>query len=287
MTIQDTGKSTVTAWRDWVIEDTDGEPISLQEYSCRLASASRRNHEVESKIAAALGETQAWPKRIINTLVRKLGPEVCLSLLEETMQIEESGGMMTSDGKKRRTPGGTFFKLAKEKGGPEIQDLDIWTPQWKRKPQGALVRPDGTLAPLPSAPAPAQAVAPQKTSTQNTSGGGKGTVSKITLIGRPQQPGDIAFRTGYTAVVLHSTKTPALPKGLPSPSSEPTDYVVLISAKQWSKVERCLDDPEDSLIIEGFPQVNRTNGSITVFASNVTSKVMQRQLREQQQQKAG
>ena len=41
------------------------------------------------------------------------GLDLVKSLLEETLNIESSGGMMTTDGLRRRTSGGIFFTLLK------------------------------------------------------------------------------------------------------------------------------------------------------------------------------
>jgi hypothetical protein len=41
-----------------------------------------------------------------------LGPERCQILLKATLQLEAKGGALTSNGNRRRTPGGLFYKLA-------------------------------------------------------------------------------------------------------------------------------------------------------------------------------
>jgi hypothetical protein len=50
---------------------------------------------------------------------------------------------------------------------------------------------------------------------------------------------------------------------------------VYIASKQWKKVEEAIKDPEDSLIIEGFPKIDQEMSAIAVFASNVTTKKLQ------------
>ncbi len=106
---------------------------------------------------------------------------------------------------------------------------------------------------------------------------------KIILIGRPSS--QIADKGTYVALVMQSQKTPALPKGRPTPSADiKTNYVVYIAAKQWRKVADCLADLQDALIIEGFPQIKLGNGSIAVFATNVTTKKLQQARKDQQRQ---
>lgn len=70
-------------------------------------------------------------------------------------------------------------------------------------------------------------------------------------------------------------KLPALPKGVPAPQATKTNYIVYIAAKQWNSVAATTSDPEDVLIVEGFPQIDAANNAISVFASSVTSKKLQ------------
>ena len=64
-------------------------------------------------IATALGEAADGPRRRIAEIIDDLGEEQSLGLLQETKRIEEAGGQMLPNGKRRRTPGGVFFSLAK------------------------------------------------------------------------------------------------------------------------------------------------------------------------------
>jgi hypothetical protein len=95
---------------------------------------------------------------------------------------------------------------------------------------------------------------------------------KITLIGRP---GKVVERGVSLIIGMQSTKVPALPKGLPTPPITPTDYVVFIARKQWAKVGNAIQNPDDALIIEGFPVIDPQAKGIVVFAQNVTTKLLQ------------
>ncbi len=66
-------------------------------------------------IARQLGETQPGPIQQIRRIVLRLGPDPAMSLLQETQQIEAQGGMLLPDGSRRRTPGGVFFHLVKDR----------------------------------------------------------------------------------------------------------------------------------------------------------------------------
>jgi hypothetical protein len=68
-----------------------------------------------STIAKALGESDEIPLTQIRGVVRVLGEDVSLKLLDETKQIEDKGGMMLPDNSRKRTPGGVFFFLARQK----------------------------------------------------------------------------------------------------------------------------------------------------------------------------
>ena len=71
--------------------------------------------ETVSTIAKALGESDEIPLGQIGGVVKILGEELCLKLLSETQQIEAKGGMMLPDNSRKRTLGGVFFFLARQK----------------------------------------------------------------------------------------------------------------------------------------------------------------------------
>ena len=83
------------------------------------------------RIAAALGETEAQPRTHIARIVRTLGAERALALFEQAMAVEQQGGMVLPDGR-RRTPGGVFFRLAREQATPD-ERARIWP--WTRGPK--------------------------------------------------------------------------------------------------------------------------------------------------------
>lgn len=66
-------------------------------------------------IAKALGEADEGPLAQIKAVVDNLGEQACLTLLAETEKIEKAGGLMRGDGSGRRSPGGVFFFLARQR----------------------------------------------------------------------------------------------------------------------------------------------------------------------------
>jgi hypothetical protein len=94
----------------------------------------------------------------------------------------------------------------------------------------------------------------------------------VTVIGRPSQ---VVERQGVVILALRSTKAPTLPKGLPPLPSTPTNYMIFIQQKQWHKVREAMEQPDDALIVEGYPVHAPRFAGITVYATSVTTKALQ------------
>jgi CHAD domain-containing protein len=86
------------------------------------------------QIATALGETEPAPLMQIRRIVQTLGPERALQLLEQAQAVEAHGGLPVVDGRRRRTPGGVFFRLVREQTTPAERSR-IWPWSKKAKPQ--------------------------------------------------------------------------------------------------------------------------------------------------------
>ncbi len=93
--------------------------------------------QVVQGIAAELGETADVAQLLIKRIVRTLGEDRTRELVRHAQVVEEQGGMLLPDGSRRRTLGGVFFKLAKERATPEERGR-IWVPKHRRpKPKEA------------------------------------------------------------------------------------------------------------------------------------------------------
>jgi hypothetical protein len=105
---------------------------------------------------------------------------------------------------------------------------------------------------------------------------------KITPVGRP---GRIVEKGSVVLTTMQSSKAPTLPRGLPEPPGEPMTCVVYIAGKQWRKVAEAIRDPQDKLIVEGYPAFDKRLGALVVFATSVaTVKNLQAARREAQGQ---
>ena len=87
---------------------------------------------VVKQIATALGETKPMAFGQIKRIVKTIGEERALAILQQALEIEEQGGLMLPDGSRRRTPGGVFFHLVKEQTTLE-ERRQVWFYQGRAK----------------------------------------------------------------------------------------------------------------------------------------------------------
>jgi len=228
------------------------------------------------QIAALLGETEQKPRSQIRRIVRHLGPDAARGYVAEAQRVEAAGGMMLPDGSRRRTLGGVFFTLVRDALSPEERE-QVFPPVFVRKPKPATPREPAPPPPPPPPPFgwddrldPIAAIKPQS---------GKATTVKVTLIGRPAAVDERPQLTMLT--FTQAGPLPPLPKGLPVPNPvPPTTYSVYIGAKQWRQVAEALHNPEDVLIVEGVQVLDQPTGTIAVFATKTTTKLIQQASRQ-------
>jgi phosphorylated adapter RNA export protein len=56
---------------------------------------------------------------VIARALKVLGPERCITLLVDALTIESNGGMWLKDGSRRRSPGGVFLELCRQRSTAE------------------------------------------------------------------------------------------------------------------------------------------------------------------------
>lgn len=234
--------------------------------------------QLVARIAQDLEETADAPRRQIRRIVQQCGAVQALAWLEQTQAIELAGGMRTTDGSRRRTPGGVYFKLVRDhllQAGLRHYVRAIWQ---RRRPS----RPGPTGLPAPSTTMQGELDCPAAMSWNGRGAmigearaqTGKVQQVNITIIGRP---GRVVERSQVTLLLLkHAGPLPALPKGIPVlPHVPETTYIVYVAAQQWRKVKDALTNPDDMLIVEGVQFYDATYQAIAVFARRTTTQLMQ------------
>ena len=141
-------------------------------------------------IAKALGESDEGPLAQIKAVVDQLGEPASLTLLSETEKIEKAGGLMRGDGSGRRSAGGVFFFLARQRLPRDVRAA-IFNDKKPREPRAPGSPPSEPKAARSSAanaaPPPSSSgalprrrvfeVVPASKPAPATSGGGSGYVA--------------------------------------------------------------------------------------------------------------
>jgi hypothetical protein len=211
------------------------------------------------KLAVILGETEEKPIIQLARAVDYLGPEKAQEYTDEAVALAAGEGILTKDKSRKRSPGGTFFTLVRERL-PRKKDWRKIKPVMKQKGD------------QPTSLGEQMAGLIEMTTRLKA---GPLASTKTIIIGRPDT---IQKQAQFVAFTVKDQHPPALPKGLPNFNGK-TKYLVLAATKQWEKVEKKItDDKEDQLYIEGFStaQANFKSG-IVVLAMNVNTIGLMRQ----------
>jgi len=86
----------------------------------RQAAAKERQQrraflQAVDEIATALGETEPRSRATVERSVAVLGIDAAQALRHEVEALEAQGGMLTADGARRRTPGGVYMFILKQR----------------------------------------------------------------------------------------------------------------------------------------------------------------------------
>ncbi len=237
-------------------------------------------YQLTGQIAAKLGEQERTPLRQIRRMLHVVGPERVQAFVAQALEIEAAGGMMLPDGSRRRTVGGVFFRLARDQLS-RAEARAIWYAGGNGNAPRRQLPADRQRTAAPPVDPLEDAVSIIDEVNKRL---GKATTVKLTIIGRP---GEVIEKNGLVVLGMKDETRPALPKGFPPLTSKPTVYLVLVSKKQWAKVSSALGDPDDKLIIEGYPRLDpRVGATITVYATQLTTKLLQAAKRQQRQETA-
>ena len=207
-------------------------------------------------IARRLGEDDQAVIDRIKRIVKLCGLEQALTWADEAEAIQAAGGEMTRDGTRKRTLGGVFFRMVKDRVTQD-QFFRIFPPPPKE----------------PAAGPPPFDYATRQFADEEP---GRIDTVKVSLVGRPE--GGATQHQGVVVLrLINDTPPKNLPAGLPPPPTEPTRHLVFVSPKQWRKVESALKtDPSDRLIIEGWAGYDSSIKGVAIWANRVTTVATER-----------
>ena len=226
------------------------------------------------EIADMLNEANPIALGQIQRMIEKMGEAQVRTFVEEAQQIDMGEGLTVKGGKRRRTLGGVFFYVAKGHIKSKADKRYIWPNMGLGGPKQEKAK-----AEPPFNWGDRVAVIPELIKER-----GEARTMKITLIGRP---GKVTERGNVVLTSMQGTKAPSLPKGLPTPPpAEGTTYIVFIAMKQWRRVAEAIKDPDDALIIEGYPFFDKRMSNMAVLTQSVTTRLLQQKKREAQKAKA-
>jgi len=216
---------------------------------------------ITNKIAAALNEERTIQ---IRQIVSVLGTERTMEFMEQALAIEADGGMQTKDERRRRTPGGVFFKHVR---------TNIPYEEYRQIFSYSATRAMG-LRPARKA-ADERAISEEEAQTfvekVLSLPIGKVRTVKLTLTGRPKQV--VKAKSCMVLAMQGGQPTSGFPKGLPRLPFGDQKFVVFVALKQWRKVSTSLStDLNQELVIEGFPLFDAKKQMTVVMARNVTSR---------------
>ncbi len=209
---------------------------------------------VAQKLAVLLGETEEKPIMQLARAVDVLTAEKAETYANEALEVAAGDGILTRDGSRKRTPGGTFFALVRQR---EAKDHKVWR---KIKP---------VMKPKSEQPVTLADQMPDLIEMTGRLKAGPVTGVKAILTGRPVT---IQKQAQFVAFTLKAAQPPALPKGLPTFKGE-TKYLILAAIKQWEKVEKKItEDKADQLYIEGYSTIQADfKTGIVVLAINLNT----------------
>jgi hypothetical protein len=203
-------------------------------------------------IAKALGEADEGPLAQIKAVVDNLGEQACLTLLAETEKIEKAGGLMRGDGSGRRSPGGVFFFLARQRLPRDIRAA-IFNDKKPRDP-----RAPGSSPPEPKQAKPgASAVVPSALPRRR--------VFEVVPASKPPPPPAYSPAPAAVAAPPRSAPRGEWPPTVPDGAFIPPELpaaVVRAKAKQGAQAAFASLNPTDQylLLVELLGELHAQHG---------------------------
>ena len=235
----------------------------------------------EQVIAAKTAQPNATPeslKPISDTLLDAVSEMLALSYgLEEGKKVSLANLTQIMKGLQQQ------YLIYKE--GKPIPRLSYPTAMLPASQNVLAAAPPSMATPFPTIKSPLDA--PNATTEVQAKSPAQGVTSvKVNIAGRPDSVAEKGDQV--TLIMRYTPKLPAgLPKGVPQPSGVTTTYRVFVGKKQWNKVSKVMTTPDDSLLIEGTGLLEADAPSmISVYATNISSKLDKIALAEQQKTNA-
>ncbi len=211
-----------------------------------------------ARIAKALGEKDAVPLKQITRTIDVCGVEFADFMLANAEAVEKDGGMLTSNGKRRRTKGGVFFYLVRYSLPLDIRNEIFPPPKWAR------LKEENTK----KSKYPPFDWGERVEQLQKAANSDKGEIEElnIQLRGRPgyvERRDSLMILTMEQRIPVNQT----FPRGVPEPPIEATRYFVFVGEEQWkknvgNKIEK---NAKNILVIDGACYFDESLGSMAVF----------------------
>ena len=214
------------------------------------------------RIAQRLGETERTPRHQIALIVELCGVEFADFMLENTRLIEENGGMMTANGKRRRSVGGTYLYLVRHSLPYDLRRAIF-------PPNGQSMRSLGTS----QYDLPAFRWKKRKKYFKHAfKNKGKVQNVHIQIEGRP---GHIQHRDDVYIVTMQQAvkELRTFPQGVPDVPDTTTKYVAYIGYKQWKKhvKNKLKNDDKTTLILRGATFMDTELDAIGILVEAVST----------------
>lgn len=223
------------------------------------------------EVAEKLGEYKDIPVRQIEAIITHMGRDFVEEHLAQTVQAENEGGLMIEGNRRRRTVGGVFFYLLKDKI-PQEKKRDIY-PNYGNNNRGKVVEWEKRLEHIKHLLEQAEELH------------GEMQYVNVTLHGRV---GEVyKHDNSVITTIRHVHKSVPMPKGVPTPPTDPITYVVYMAAKHWEPVEKALKkNPNERLVIEGTVVLDHETQTLALLAQSVLTKQMYKQVRKSEESKS-
>jgi hypothetical protein len=216
------------------------------------------------KMIEILGEKEPHPMRQIRLIAEHAGLEFAQALLQETLEIEKNGGMLTHDATRKRTLGGIFFLLAKAKLPEDI-----------RQEVFPKIFPSGTKhnIEISEISSVVQSLYANETPNQMT------MLPRATLVGRVNRY-EIKDHTVVLDFKYQFSKI-GFTRGIPPMPVTELSFVVLTSDKQWENVrQRIMKNSTEEVVVDGTFIWHDELKSVVLFATLVTSREQMKKVPE-------